>query len=112
MGQEQKQQHQKNWHPEAMEAPTVNPRRPTRMWNKPSSCIPSMLGTKCDCMATQIAHDVLHPDAHMFVQDDFHQVEPDVVATIMTQLSLRAGLKTWGDRGCKAAHAEMKQLHM
>jgi hypothetical protein len=29
----------------------------------------------------------------MFVQDDFYQAEPDVVATIMTQLSLKAGLK-------------------
>jgi hypothetical protein len=48
----------------------------------------------------------------MFMQDDFHQAEPDVVTTIMTQLSLRAGLKTWGDQGHKAAHAEMKQLHM
>ena len=54
---------------------------------------------------------VLNPDAHMFVQHDFYQAEPDVVAFIMTQLSLKAGLKHWGDRGYKAAHSEMKQLH-
>jgi len=48
----------------------------------------------------------------MFTQDDFHQAEPDVVAVVMTQLSLKAGLKTWGDRGHEAAHKEMKQLHM
>jgi hypothetical protein len=29
----------------------------------------------------------------MFVQEDFYQADPDVVAAIMTQLSLKAGLK-------------------
>jgi hypothetical protein len=55
---------------------------------------------------------VLNPDAHMFTQDDFGQAEPDVVAAIMTQLSLKAGLKEWGKKGFKAAHSEMKQLHL
>ena len=30
---------------------------------------------------------------------------------ILTQLSLKAGLKMWGDRGREAAKSEMKQLH-
>jgi hypothetical protein len=30
----------------------------------------------------------------------------------MTQLSLKAGLKEWGKKGFKAAHSEMKQLHL
>ena len=47
----------------------------------------------------------------MFVQDDFYQVEPDVVAAVMTQLSLKVGLREWGDRAVEAAKAEMKQLH-
>jgi hypothetical protein len=55
---------------------------------------------------------VLNPDAHMFVQEDFYQSEPDVVAAIMTQLSLKAGLKEWGNKGFKEAHSEMKQLHL
>jgi hypothetical protein len=55
---------------------------------------------------------VLNPDAHMFVQEDFYQAEPDVVAIIMTQLSLKAGLKAWGDKAHMAAHSEIKQLHM
>jgi hypothetical protein len=55
---------------------------------------------------------VLYPDAHMFVQDDFYQAEPDVVEAIMTQLLLKAGLKEWGKKGFKAAHSEMKQLHL
>jgi hypothetical protein len=54
---------------------------------------------------------VLYPDGHMFVQGDFYQAEPDVVAAIMTQLSLKAKLKEWGKKGFKAAHPKMKQLH-
>jgi hypothetical protein len=46
----------------------------------------------------------------MFVQDNFYQAEPDVVAAIMTQLSLKAVLKEWGKKGFKAAHSDMKQL--
>jgi hypothetical protein len=42
---------------------------------------------------------------HMFVQDDFYQAEPDVVAAIMTQLSLKSGLKEWGKKGFKAYHS-------
>jgi hypothetical protein len=34
------------------------------------------------------------------------------VAAIMTQLSLKAGLKTWGKEAQKAVHSEMKQLHL
>jgi hypothetical protein len=55
---------------------------------------------------------VLNPDAHLFVQEDFYQAKPDVVAAIMTQLSLEAGLKEWGDRAFTAARSEMKQLHL
>jgi hypothetical protein len=36
----------------------------------------------------------------------------NVVAAIMTQISLKAGLKGWGKKGLKAAHSEMKQLHI
>jgi hypothetical protein len=32
----------------------------------------------------------------MFIQEDFYQSDPDVVAHIMTQLSLKSGLKQWG----------------
>ena len=52
-------------------------------------------------MVTQFEEeDVLHPDVHMFVQGEFYQVEPNVnvVASIMTQLSLKARLKAWGDQ--------------
>jgi hypothetical protein len=36
---------------------------------------------------------VLYPDSHMFVQEDFYQSDPNVVAHTITQLSLKSGLK-------------------
>jgi hypothetical protein len=56
-------------------------------------------------------HGVLHPDSHMFIQEDFYQSDPNVVAHIMTQLSLKSGLKLWGDKAYTAVTSEMKQLH-
>ena len=47
----------------------------------------------------------------MFVQEDFYQAEPDVVAAVMTQLSMKAGLRAWGDKALSAVKSEMKQLH-
>jgi hypothetical protein len=47
----------------------------------------------------------------MFFQRDMYRAEPDVVAAIMTQLSLKAGLKAWGNDAQRAVHSEMKQLH-
>ncbi len=40
-----------------------------------------------------------------------YQAEPDILAMIMTQLSLKAGLKRWGKRAQAAVRSEMKQLH-
>jgi hypothetical protein len=74
---------------------------------------PSMTGSRYSYAVTQLeSQGVLNPDAHMFVQDDFYQSDPDVVAMVMTQLSLKAGLKAWGNKAHTAAHSEMKQLHM
>ena len=56
--------------------------------------------------------DRLNPDAHMFQMDDFYQSDPDVVAAIMTQLFLKAGLHEWVTKGYDTAHSEMKQLHL
>ena len=39
------------------------------------------------------------------------QSEVDVLGVIMTQLSLREGLKLFGERGKQGALKEMKQLH-
>ena len=47
----------------------------------------------------------------MFVQEEFYQAEPDVVASVMTQISLKSGLRAWGDKAYTAVQSEMKQLH-
>jgi hypothetical protein len=71
-----------------------------------------MSGSKYSYAVTQLEiQGVLNPDVHMFVQDAFYQVKPDVVAAIMTQLSRKAGLKEWGDKAFTDAQSEMKQLH-
>jgi hypothetical protein len=89
-------------------------RRSTRVRTQASQCYtPSMTGSKYSYAVTQLeSQGVLYSDAHMFVQDDFYQAEPDVVASIMTQLSLKAGLKEWGKKVVKADHSEMKPLHL
>ena len=89
------------------------PRRSTRVRSVPKDYVPSMTGTRYSYAAAQLeCQGVLNPDAHMFMQEDFYQAEPDVVATVMTQLSLKAGIKKWGDKAFKAARNEMKQLHL
>ncbi len=71
-----------------------------------------MTGSKYSYAIMQLeTHGVLHPDSHMFVQEDFNQSDPDVMAHIMTQLSLKSGLKQWGNKGYVVVMSEMKQLH-
>jgi hypothetical protein len=71
-----------------------------------------MSGSKYAFAVTQLERQgVLYPDAHMFVQEELYQAEPEVVASIMTQLSLKAGLKEWGHEALSAVKSEMQQLH-
>ena len=56
--------------------------------------------------------DVLHPDAHMMFNQAAEKSPPEVWATVMTQMSLKRGLKEWKEKGHDAAYSEMKQLHM
>jgi hypothetical protein len=73
--------------------------------------VPSMTGSKYAYAVIQMeCHRALNPDSHMFFQEDMYQAEPDVVALILTQLSLKAGLEHWGDKGKAAVRSEMKQL--
>jgi hypothetical protein len=54
----------------------------------------TMRGSKYSYAVMQLeTWGVLHPDYHMFVQEDFYQANPDVMALVMTQLSLKSGLK-------------------
>jgi hypothetical protein len=44
----------------------------------------------------------------MFVQEDFYQADPEAVAAIMTQLSLKADLKKWGEEAFTAVQSYLK----
>lgn len=70
-------------------------RRSTRNRTQPKQYIPSMKGKKYEVLFNRMQSD-----------------SPMVAATIMTQLSMKAGLKTWGDPAKEAVKEEMKQLHM
>ena len=69
-------------------------RRSIRVRNKTEKYTPSMSDSKYSYVVTQLeSQGVLNPDAHMFVQEGFYQSEPDVLASVMTQLSLKSGLR-------------------
>jgi hypothetical protein len=91
---------------------TTGLQRSTRVKIQPKLYELTMTGSKYSYAVTQLeTHGVLHPDSHMFVQEDFYQSDPDVMAHIMTQLSLKSGLKQWGNKAYVAVTSEMKQLH-
>ena len=78
--------------PEAIQADPIpdGPRRSARIRTSPKTYTPSMSGSKYSFAVEQLEwQGVLHPDANMFVQEDFYQAEPDVLAAVMTQLSMR-----------------------
>jgi len=79
--------------------PTAQPegtRRSTRNRSAPKAYVPTMKGKTYEYAATQLAET-----AH----------DPWVVQTILTQLTLKAAIKMWGNDAKIAAEAEMKQLH-
>ena len=53
---------------------------------------------------------MLHPDSHLEFNDATAQPF-SAVAEIIAQLSLKSGLKQWGEKAKNAMQAEMKQLH-
>jgi hypothetical protein len=100
------------------QAPVAQPAEPhgthrsARVRTQTKAYKPSMQGTRYSYAMTQLeSQGVLNPDAHMFVQEDFYQADPDVMAAIMTQLSLKSGLREWGEKAYIAIESEMKQLH-
>ena len=90
--------------------------RSTRIKFQPKKpYVPSMTGSKYAAATALLMiqdHGSLHPDLHRQLCQVEMQDQPNVVAVIMTQLSLKMGLKTWKDKGRPAAKSEMKQLHM
>ena len=102
--------------PESQEqdpAPITGVRRSTRnRVQMKQPYITSMSGNKYEAAMAQLEQEgTLHPDAHMLFQQTAKE-QPTAVSTIMTQLSLKAGLKRWGPRAKKSLNSEMKQLHL
>ena len=52
----------------------------------------------------------IHPDTHMFLNygADWYQV----LHCSMTELSMKAGMRRWGDKGQNSVSKELSQLHM
>jgi hypothetical protein len=97
---------------EELVPPAANaPRRSSRVRRPDRRYIPAMQGNRYHYAAAQIAKGMLYPDAHMFVQEDFYRFDIDVIEHVMTQLSLKAALKEWGEDAKIAACAEVRQLH-
>ena len=67
---------------------------------------PSMSGPKYSYAVAKLeSQGVLNPDAHIFVQEEFYQADPDVVASVMTQISLKSGLRAWVDKAYTAVQS-------
>jgi hypothetical protein len=99
--------------PVALPAQAPELRRSTRVRSqKNQGFTPTLSGSKYSYAVTQLeSQGVLNPDLHMFVQEGFYQAEPDFVVAIATQLSLKAGLKEWGEEAFMVAQSEIKKLH-
>ena len=85
--------------PVAVAQPTAQPegtRRSSRNKSAPKAYVPTMKGKTYKYAATQLA-ETTH--------------DPRMVETILTQLTLKAAIKMWGNEAKIAAEAEMKQLH-
>ena len=70
-------------------------------------------GVQHEYAMTQLeSQGLIHPDAHMFVQEDFYQAKSKDLISIMTQFSLKAVLKYWRDKAHPESKSGMKQLHL
>ena len=98
-------------------AESTGVRRSSRSRNPSKNYVPSFTGSKY-AVAVQFLEfqesvnkaleemesgENVHPDAHLSFFQSMCEEEPDVVQAIMTQMSLKAGLKAWGEKAEKAA---------
>ena len=84
--------------------------RPQRVRNKPTRLVPTFKGktyTSSSLTNIQGVHreEVIYPDSHM--EEQFALI----TFYVMTQLSMKSGLKRWKKKGEAAVSTEMKQLH-
>ena len=72
---------------------------------------PSFIGKKyAETTATTLNQSTIHPYTHMSLNEG--QAWDHVVHYTMTELSMKARLKRWGNRGKQAVSKELSQLHM
>ena len=86
-------------------------RRPQRVRNQPQRLIPTFAGKSYkSTAATQIQgvdrDETIHPDYHLNEQYAL------ITFYIMTQLSMKAGLKRWKEKGESSVSDELSQLHL
>jgi hypothetical protein len=81
--------------------PAQPTRRSERQRKSPEKYVPSMPGKSYSY--TQLGMTLL--------QDTQYHHSPEVVTAVLTQLSLKAALKQWGEDAKAAVEAEAKQLH-
>ena len=62
-------------------------------------------------MARLYKQETIHTDAHLLFNLAVEE-QPSVVSEIMTQPSLKVGLKGWGEKVRKAMKSDMRQLHL
>jgi hypothetical protein len=91
----------KNEKPAVAPTTPIATRRSTRTSNKPQSYQPSMTGKSYQYAATQLAQ----------LESEKQEIDPRVIEMVMTQLTLKAAIKMWGNDAKIAAESEMKQLH-
>jgi hypothetical protein len=90
--------------------PDASPiRRSNRERSKPQRLVPSLHGKSyhsTNAVTYQnVTYNLIHPEAHMDPQYTL------ISHHIMTQLSMKAGMKRFKDRGEKAITTELQQLH-
>ena len=72
---------------------------------------PSFTGEKyAETTETKIDQTTIQPDTHMSLNEG--KAWDHVVHYTMTQLSMKAGLKIWVNKGKQAVSKELLQLHM
>ena len=93
------------------ETPEEPKRRSGRITAPVTRFEPSFTGKKyAETTATTIHKSTIHPDTHMSLNEG--QVWDHVVHYTTNQLSMKAGLKRWGNKGKQVVSKELSQLHM
>ena len=71
-----------------------------------------MSGKTYDKLMAQLVNlGTLHLDTYLLFNLSVEE-QPSVVSAIMTQLSLKVGLKTWGEKGSKSMKSDMRLLRL